>query len=102
MPESVPEAEPTGETKTQDLGAKDAEHKIGHARIRASAGSGVAASWYRLVVRSSAPIGHPRPRSRREPTGETKTQDLGAKDAEHKIGHAVHADQMIKIKRTYK
>ncbi|KAJ5788849.1 uncharacterized protein N7518_005860 [Penicillium psychrosexuale] len=37
-----------------------------------------------------------------EPTGETKGQDQGAEDAEHKIGNTVHADQMIKIKRTYK
>ncbi|KAJ5826619.1 Craniofacial development protein 1/Bucentaur [Penicillium robsamsonii] len=37
-----------------------------------------------------------------EPTGETKAQDKGAKDAESQIGPAMHADQMIKIKRTYK
>ncbi|KAJ5158066.1 Craniofacial development protein 1/Bucentaur [Penicillium coprophilum] len=37
-----------------------------------------------------------------EPTGETKAQDKGAKDAEHKIDPGMHADQMIKIKRTYK
>ncbi|CAG7936172.1 unnamed protein product [Penicillium nalgiovense] len=37
-----------------------------------------------------------------EPTSETKAQDQGSKDAEHKIGHTLHADQMIKIKRTYK
>ncbi|KAJ5188078.1 Craniofacial development protein 1/Bucentaur [Penicillium cf. griseofulvum] len=37
-----------------------------------------------------------------EPTGETKAQDDGDRGAEHKIGPAVHADQMIKIKRTYK
>ncbi|EKV13782.1 SWR1-complex protein 5 [Penicillium digitatum] len=29
-------------------------------------------------------------------------QDQGARDAEHRIGHATHVDQMIKIKRTYK
>lgn len=32
----------------------------------------------------------------------TKTPDQGARNAEHKIGHAAYADQMIKIKRTYK
>ena len=32
----------------------------------------------------------------------TKAPDQGARDVEHKIGHAAHADQMIKIKRTYK
>ncbi|KAJ6137121.1 hypothetical protein N7471_003607 [Penicillium samsonianum] len=37
-----------------------------------------------------------------EPTSETKAQDQGAKHAERIIGHAAHADQMIKIKRTYK
>ncbi|CAI7599968.1 unnamed protein product [Penicillium glandicola] len=37
-----------------------------------------------------------------KPIGETQTQDQGVKDAEQKIGHAAHADQMIKIKRTYK
>ncbi|KAJ6191474.1 hypothetical protein N7519_001495 [Penicillium mononematosum] len=45
---------------------------------------------------------YPNPPPEAEPTGETKAQDLGTKDAEHKVGHAVHADQMIKIKRTYK
>ncbi|KXG49308.1 Craniofacial development protein 1/Bucentaur [Penicillium griseofulvum] len=37
-----------------------------------------------------------------EPTGETKAQDHGARGAEHKIDPSLHADQMIKIKRTYK
>lgn len=32
----------------------------------------------------------------------TKVPDPGARDVEHKLGHAAHADQMIKIKRTYK
>ncbi|KAJ5970217.1 uncharacterized protein N7479_000135 [Penicillium vulpinum] len=37
-----------------------------------------------------------------QPKGETQAQDQGAKDAEHKMGPTTHADQMIKIKRTYK
>jgi hypothetical protein len=39
---------------------------------------------------------------RLESTGETKAQDHGARGAEHNIDPALHADQMIKIKRTYK